>query len=73
MEWQTDWGLRGRMALTMFLLFALYIVFLGALSLYFSNLALIVVVMGLFLGAQLFFSDKLALYSMGARTVEPEE
>ncbi|EMA08679.1 Heat shock protein. Metallo peptidase. MEROPS family M48B [Haloarcula vallismortis] len=73
MEWQTDWGLRGRMALTMFLLFALYIVFLGALTLYFSNLALIVVVMGLFLGAQFFFSDKLALYSMGARTVEPEE
>ena len=73
MEWQTDWGLRGRMALTMFLLFALYIVFLGALTLYFQNFALIVVVMGLFLGAQFFFSDKLALYSMGARTVEPEE
>jgi len=73
MEWQTDWGLRGRMALTMFLLFALYIVFVGALTLYFTNLAAIVVVMGLFLGAQFFFSDKLALYSMGAREVDPEE
>ncbi|ERG98820.1 MAG: hypothetical protein J07HQX50_02868, partial [Haloquadratum sp. J07HQX50] len=27
MEWNTDWGLRGRMVLTMFLLFALYLVF----------------------------------------------
>jgi len=73
MQWQTDWGLRGRMALTMFLLFALYIVFIGLLSLYFTNLAAIVLVMGLFMGAQFFFSDKLALYSMGAKEVSPEE
>jgi len=61
------------MALTMFLLFALYIVFIGLLSLYFTNLAAIVLVMGLFMGAQFFFSDKLALYSMGAKEVSPEE
>ncbi|MDS0282382.1 zinc metalloprotease HtpX [Haloarcula onubensis] len=74
MQWQTDWGLRGRMALTMFLLFGLYIVFLGVLTLYFGDRLLpIVVVMGLFMGAQFFFSDKLALYSMGAREVEPDE
>ncbi|MFC7248813.1 zinc metalloprotease HtpX [Halomicroarcula sp. GCM10025324] len=73
MEWQTDWGLRGRMAFTMFLLFALYIVFIGALTLYFQNLALIVVVMGGFLFAQFFFSDKLALYSMGAKEVSEQE
>jgi len=74
MQWQTDWGLRGRMALTMFLLFGLYIVFLGALTLYFGDSLLpIVVVMGLFMGAQFFFSDKLALYSMGAREVDPDE
>ena len=73
MEWKTDWGLRTRMALTMFLLFALYIVFVGALWAYTSSLGLIVVVMGGFLFAQLFFSDKLALYSMGASEVSEEE
>ena len=73
MQWQTDWGLRGRMALTMFLLFGLYIVFIGLLAFFFESLALIVVVMALFMGAQFFFSDKLALYSMGAREVDPEE
>ncbi len=74
MQWQTDWGLRGRMALTMFLLFGLYIVFLGVLTLYFGDRLLpIVLVMGLFMGAQFLFSDKLALYSMGAREVGPEE
>ena len=73
MQWQTDWGLRGRMALTVFLLFGLYIVFIGLLSLYFTNLAAIVAVMGLFMGAQFFFSDKLALYSMGAKETDPQE
>jgi len=73
MQWQTDWGLRGRMALTMFLLFGLYIVFLGVLALYFESIVAIVVVMGLFMGAQFFFSDKLALYSMGAKEVDPDE
>ena len=73
MQWQTDWGLRGRMALTMFLLFGLYIVFLGVLTLYFQNIVAIVLVMGLFMGAQFFFSDKLALYSMGAKEADPQE
>ncbi|WP_284010950.1 zinc metalloprotease HtpX [Haloarcula pelagica] len=74
MQWQTDWGLRGRMVLTMFLLFGLYIVFLGFLTLYFGDRLLpIVLVMGLFLGGQFFFSDKLALYSMGAREVDADE
>jgi heat shock protein HtpX len=73
MQWQTDWGLRGRMALTMFLLFGLYIVFLGVLTLYFESIVAIVVVMGLFMGAQFLFSDKLALYSMGAKEVDPDE
>jgi heat shock protein HtpX len=57
----------------MFLLFGLYIVFIGLLSLYFESLAAIVFVMALFMGAQFFFSDKLALYSMGASEVSAEE
>ncbi|MFW6320297.1 MAG: zinc metalloprotease HtpX [Halohasta sp.] len=73
MKWSTDWGLRGRMGLTMFLLFALYIVFIGALAVYWGNLFGIVVMMGLFSFVQYFFSDKLALYSMGARVVDESE
>jgi len=61
------------MALTMFLLFGLYIVFIGVLTLYFQSIVAIVLVMGLFMGAQFLFSDKLALYSMGAREVDPDE
>ena len=73
MEWKTDWGLRGRMAFTMFLLFALYVVFVGALSLYFQDFLFPLIMLGGFAIAQYFFSDKLALRSMGARKVSPEE
>jgi heat shock protein HtpX len=73
MEWKTDWGLRGRMGVTMFLLFGLYIVFIGALSLYTTNILFIVLIMGGFMATQYFFSDKLALYSMGASEVSEEE
>ena len=74
MKWTTDWGLRGRMGLTMFLLFALYIVFLGFLVA-FTNAGLITIViaMGAFSFAQYFFSDKMALYSMGANVVDEDE
>jgi len=61
------------MVLTMFLLFVLYIGFVALLSLYFESLLAVVVVMGLFSLAQLFFSDKLALRSMGARKVDEDE
>jgi len=61
------------MALTGFLLFGLYIAFVGLLSLYFQGIMGIVLVMGLFMGAQFLFSDRLALYSMGAREVDPDE
>jgi len=73
MEWKTDWGLRGRMALTMFLLFALYIVFAGVLASTSGSLTVVVVFMGAFMLAQFFFSDKIALYSMGAKEVSEEE
>jgi heat shock protein HtpX len=73
MEWKTDWGLRGRMLFTMFLLAALYIVFLAVLTLFVESLLLIVVGMSVFLFAQLFLSDKLALRSMGAHTVSEDE
>ena len=72
MEWKPDWGLRGRMVLTMFLLFVLYIAFVAILSQYMGLFA-VVVVMGLFSLGQFFFSDRLALYSMGARRVDADE
>jgi heat shock protein HtpX len=56
----------------MFLLFALYIVFIAILSQYMGLLG-VVVVMGLFSLGQFFFSDRLALYSMGAKEVEADE
>ena len=73
MQWQPDWGLRFRMGFTMFLLFVLYIVFLGILTAYFGNLLVPVVLMGGFSLFQYFFSDKLALRSMGAHEVSREQ
>jgi heat shock protein HtpX len=73
MEWQTDWGLRGRMVLTMLLLGGLYVLFVGVLSLYFQGILPILLVMGAFMGAQFLFSDRLALKSMGAHEVEESE
>ena len=73
MQWSTDWGLRGRMALTMFLLFALYLVFIGVLTLYFGDLLFAAVMLGAFAIVQFFFSDRLALYSMGAKEVTEAE
>ncbi|GAB6879625.1 zinc metalloprotease HtpX [Halorubrum gandharaense] len=74
MQWSTDWGLRGRMAFTMFLLFALYLVFMGVLiTMFDAGMMTILVLLGGFSLVQYFFSDKLALRSMGARKVTPEE
>ncbi len=73
MEWQTDWGLRARMGFTMFLLFALYLVFVGILTLYFDNLLFAAIMLGAFSIVQFLFSDKLALRSMGAKTVSEDE
>ncbi|QLG60833.1 zinc metalloprotease HtpX [Halorarum salinum] len=71
MEWKTDWGLRGRMIFTMFLLFALYVVFAAVISQ--TRYVGFLVLMVPFLLAQFFFSDRLALYSMGAKKVSEEE
>src|SRR6056297_884900 len=73
MKWKADWELRGRMALTMFLLFALYIAFIGILSTQFTNIFFAVALLGSFSIAQFFFSDKLALWSMGAKEVTEDE
>jgi heat shock protein HtpX len=59
------------MALTMFLLFAVYLAFAAIISQ--TRYVGFLVLMVPFLIAQFFFSDKLALYSMGAKEVSPDE
>lgn len=73
MKWKADWGLRARMALTMFLLFGLYAVFVGVLSTQFTSMLIPVLLLGSFSLAQFFFSDRLTLWSMGAKEVSEDE
>jgi heat shock protein HtpX len=74
MDWQPDWGLRTRMFLTMFLLFALYIVFAGVLTAYMQGGVLVfAMIFGGFSLVQYYFSDTLTLKSMGAKTVSADE
>ncbi|NKE38009.1 zinc metalloprotease HtpX [Natronococcus sp. JC468] len=73
MDWQPDWGLRVRMFVTMFLLFALYIVFAGVIAAYMGSFTVFVVIFGGVSLVQYYFSDTLTLKSMGARTVSAEE
>lgn len=73
MEWKRDWGLTGRIVLTGFLLLILYLVFMTILLAFGAGLWLIVLLavgMGL---VQYFFSDKLVLWSTGARVLEKDE
>ncbi|MHC3436799.1 zinc metalloprotease HtpX [Natrialbaceae archaeon A-gly3] len=74
MDWQPDWGLRGRMAVTMFLLFAVYLVFIvflvEALG---GGLLVAAVLLGSFSLVQFFYSDRLTLWSMGATEVDRDE
>jgi heat shock protein HtpX len=68
-----DPGLQARMLLTMFLLGALYVAFVGVLFAAGLNAAFIVIIAVGLAAAQLFSSDKLALRAMGAREVTPQE
>ena len=68
-----DRGLQGRMLLTMFLLGLVYVVLIGALiASGASGVTIAIVAVALF-GFQLFASDKLAMATLGARTVTPQE
>src|SRR6056297_2539365 len=74
MNWQADWGLRFRMFVTMFLLFALYIVFAGVITAYVGGgLFFFALLFGGFSLVQYYFSDTLTLKSMGAKTVSRDE
>jgi heat shock protein HtpX len=68
-----DTGLQVRMALTMFLLGAVYVVLIAALLAAGTGAIAVAVIAGGLLLAQLLFSDKMALYAMGGREVSPRE
>src|SRR5256714_1336405 len=68
-----DPGLQARMALTLFLLGALYVVLIVALLAAGTGAIFVAVIAGGLLLAQFFASDKLALHAMGAREVTPAE
>jgi heat shock protein HtpX len=68
-----DGGLQARMALTLFLLGLLYVVFIGVLFAAGAGTGLIVVVAVGLLLVQLFGSDKLATASLGLKEVTPEQ
>ncbi len=70
-RYRPDRGLSARMGLTMFLLGGLFVVLGSVLVYYFSYWG--VVFIGGFLVVQWFYSDRIALYSMGGREVTPEE
>jgi heat shock protein HtpX len=68
-----DPGLQARMLLTLFLLGALYVVFIAVLLSAGAGVVTLVIVIGALSLAQLFFSDKLALAAVGAKIVTPEQ
>ena len=68
-----DPGLQARMLLTMFLLGALYVAFVGVLFAAGTNASLIVIIAIGLAAFQFLSSDKLALRSMSAHEVSPQE
>jgi heat shock protein HtpX len=68
-----DPGLQARMLLTLFLLGLLYAVLIGVLFAAGAGAVLISVLAGALFLIQFFTSDKIALYSMGAREVSPRQ
>src|SRR5581483_6579957 len=66
-----DPGLQARMLVTMFLLGLVYAVLIGVLIAAGTGAVTVAVIAAALFAFQLFTSDKIALYSMGAREVGP--
>ncbi|HEX8033683.1 MAG TPA: hypothetical protein VF510_07535, partial [Ktedonobacterales bacterium] len=72
--YKPDTGLAARMVLTMFLLGLIYVVFTVVLLRYTGiGLVPLILIAGGIAFVQLFFADKIALFSMGAREVDEAE
>ncbi|HVB65302.1 MAG TPA: zinc metalloprotease HtpX [Nitrolancea sp.] len=72
-RWGRDAGLSFRMFVVMFLLTLVYLAFIAVLIAYGVSSIAILFFAGILLGIQYFFSDKIALLSMGAKIVTPEQ
>lgn len=72
-RFEPDRGLTARMALTMFLLGLVYVAFVAALIVLLESLVLVIVIAAGLLGAQYWFSDRIALYAMRGHLVTPEQ
>jgi heat shock protein HtpX len=68
-----DGGLQARMLMTMFLLGLVYVVFVGVLFAVGAAASFIIVIALVMLLVQFFASDKIALATLGAKEVTPEE
>jgi heat shock protein HtpX len=68
-----DTGLQTRMLFTLFLLGLVYAVLVGALIAAGAGAVTIAIVAAVLFALQLFTSDKIALYSMGAQEVTPQQ
>src|SRR3954468_6272236 len=68
-----DTGLQIRMAVTLFLLGLVYVVFIAVMLAVGVNGATVAIIVGGLAALNLFASDKLALASMGARVVTPQQ
>jgi heat shock protein HtpX len=72
-RFRPDHQLTARMLLTVFLLGLVYVAFVAALIVLIKSVAVVVLIVGVLLAAQFWFSDRIALYAMRARVVGPEE
>jgi len=72
-KWQRDRGLAARMVITMFLLFVVYIVFIGILVSMRVPIVYILPFAGVMLFLQYYYSAKMVLMSTGARIVSESE
>src|SRR4030067_1567765 len=73
-RWHRDNGLEARMFMTMFMLAAVYLLFLYALWIFGGvDTYTLIFIAGIMLFIQFFFSDKLALWGVGARIVSEQE
>lgn len=68
-----DKGLNARMGLTIFLIGLLYVVFVSFLIAIGIRSITVIFIAAILLFSQYFFSDKIAMYSMGARIVTREQ
>ncbi|MCX8207538.1 MAG: zinc metalloprotease HtpX [Methanothrix sp.] len=72
-RWSADRGLQARMLLTMFLLAAVYLIFINVVMAMGVGIQGVILIMGIFLFIQYFYSDRIALASVGARIVSESE